>query len=299
MHLLYNFKKIFWGNLLMVMTLADIVTGAIGPHERFCDGYGNPGARGLGYLTVLKLEIGEVPLGEMDEVLSEIVSYDSAETAGTYLGQINAVTASSFCGPGGALWGYDVAPAHQIADGSLLPIFFQTRGDGVEIPIYPLDPLLEAGQKLLGSRDRRRFPIIPGALVTCALKSRSVRGPNSVWAALAVAISEDRTRDAHLFIEDVGVAIPAADEAAREFYLDRLLEKIAFSILRCGDNSHVRYKEIFVGYKHAWIEAGYAGCALACVPYLVLAQQAVPASGPAALLSLTVTEWEKAVGLHP
>lgn len=44
----------------MVMTLADIVSGAIGPYERFCDGYGNPGARGLGYLAVLKLEIGRV-----------------------------------------------------------------------------------------------------------------------------------------------------------------------------------------------------------------------------------------------
>ncbi len=283
----------------MAMTLADIVSGAIGPYERFCDGYGNPGASGLGYLAVLKLEIGEAPLGEMDKILAEIVSYDSAETTGTYLGQINAVTASSFCGLGGALWGYNVAPAPQIADGSLLPIFYQTRGDGVEIPVYPLDPLLEAGQKLLGSRDHRRFPVIPGASVTCALKSRSVQGPNSVWAALAVAIAEDRTKDAHLFVEDVGEDIPAADESAREFYLDRLLEKIALSILRCGDNSQVRYKEIFVGYKHAWIEAGYVGCALACVPYLVLAQQAVPAAGPASLLSLNLTEWEKAVGFQP
>ncbi len=283
----------------MDMTLEDVVSGAIGPYERFCDGYGNPGAEGLGYLTVMKLEIGEAPLGEMDNVLAEIVSYDSAETTGAYLGQINAVTASSFCGPGGALWGYDVAPAPQIADGSLLPLFYQSRGDGVEIPIYPLEPLLEAGQKLLGSRDRQHFPVVPGARVTCALKSHTVQGPNSVWAALAVAIAEDRTRDAHLFIEDVGEAIPAADEPARQFYLDRLLEKISFSILRCGDNSHVRFKEIFVGYKTAWIEAGYVGCALACVPYLVLAQQAVPAAGPAALLSLTLSEWEKAIGLHP
>jgi histidine decarboxylase len=102
-----------------------------------------------------------------------------------------------------------------------------------------------------------------------------------------------------LFIEDVGEAIPAADEAAREFYLDQLLKKIALSILHCGDNSQVRYKEIFIGYKHAWIEAGYAGCALACVPYLVLAQKAIPPAGPASLLSLTLPEWEKAVGIQP
>jgi hypothetical protein len=92
---------------------------------------------------------------------------------------------------------------------------------------------------------------------------------------------------------------PAADESDREFFLDRLLEKITLSILRCGDNSQVKYKEIFIVYKHAWIEAGYVDCALASVPYLVLAQQAVPPAGPVALLSLTLTEWEKAVGLIP
>jgi len=283
----------------MVMMPAEIISGFIGPFENFCDGYGNPGGRGSGYVTVLKLEIGEALLGEMDEVLAEIVSYDSAETTGTYIGQINAITASSFCGPGGALWGYDIAPDRQIADGSFLPIFYQTRGDGVDIPIYPLEPLLTAGQKLLGTRDHRRFPIIPGAAVICALKSHSVKGPNSVWAPLAVAIAEDHSKDAHLFIEDVGEAIPAADETAREFYLDQLLKKIAFSILRCGDNSQVRYKEIFIGYKHAWIEAGYVGCALACVPYVVLAQKAIPPSGPASLFSLTLPEWEKAVGFKP
>lgn len=89
------------------MTLADIVSGAIGPFEKFCDGYGNPGAKGLGYLTVLKLEIGEAPLSEMDEVLAEIVSYDSAETINTYLGQINAITASG-------------APRHEITFSLLL-----------------------------------------------------------------------------------------------------------------------------------------------------------------------------------
>ena len=280
----------------MVLTMAETISGAIGPYEEFCDGYGNPGALGSGYVTVLKLEIGEALLGEMDEVLADIVSYDSAETTGTYIGQINAITASSFCGPGNAIWGYDIATNRQIANGSLLPIFYQARSDAVDVPVYPLEPLLTAGQKLLGTRDHRRFPIIPGASVICALKSRSVKGPNSVWAALAVAIAEDRSKDAHLFIEDVGEAIPAADESAREFYLDLLLKKIALSILRCGENSQVRYKEIFIGYKHAWIEAGYVGCALACVPYLVLAQKAIPTAGPASLLITDLTGMGKSRG---
>lgn len=281
------------------MTLAETVSGAVGPFAGCCDGYGNPGATGLGYVNVMKLEIGQAPVGEMDEVLAHIVSYDNAETTGTYIGQINAVTASSFCGPRGLLWGYEVARALEIAEGALPPLMYQSRSDGKEIPVYPLDPLLAAGEKLLGTRDRRRFPIMPGALVACALKSRLVKGPNSAWAALAVAIAEDRTRDAHLFIEDVGEAVPVTEEAwARESCLDRLMEKLALSIVRCGEHSQVRYKEIFLGYKHAWIEAGYVGCALACVPYLVLAQQAIPPSGPTALLSLTLPEWEQAVGFY-
>ena len=51
--------------------IEDIVNSAVGPFEDYCDGYGNPGASGLGYVSALKLEtgIGTKPLrGNLDGV---------------------------------------------------------------------------------------------------------------------------------------------------------------------------------------------------------------------------------------
>ena len=39
-----------------MMTLEEIVEGAVGPFDEWCDGYGNSGATGNSYISVLKLE---------------------------------------------------------------------------------------------------------------------------------------------------------------------------------------------------------------------------------------------------
>ena len=79
--------------------------------------------------------------------------------------------------------------------------------------------------------------------------------------------------------------------AAKEFF-----EKIALSIIRCGDDSNVKYKEIYVGYKSEWIPKGYVGCSMVCAPYVVLAKNAVPkGTAPSHMLNMTVDEWESAV----
>ncbi len=67
-----------------------------------------------------------------------------------------------------------------------------------------------------------------------------------------------------------------------------------------GGEENAKYKAIFVGCKAEWIPEGYTGCALTCAPYVVLARDAVPAGEkPDALLNLTISEWEKAIGLSP
>jgi len=280
-----------------VLSLQDVVNGAVGPFDLYCDGYGNPGSSGLGYISVLKLQTGKVRM-DMDTVLEEIVSYDRAETLGTYVGQINMITASSFNGLNGVVWGYHVAKENSIAQGTLKPLFMKKRSDGVEIPVYSVEPLLEAGERLFGTNNARRFPILPGAHVKCAVKSHTVKGPTSIWSAIALAIAEDREKDSNLFIEDAGDSIPAESEQARKAYLDRLMENIAESVIRCGDDSHVQYKAIFVGYKTEWIPEGYVGCALTVAPYVVLAKEAIPpGETPEKLLEMTLSEWEKAVGL--
>ncbi len=278
------------------MKLEDIVNGAVGPFDDYADGYGNSGASGLGYISVLKLETGKVK-ADMDEVLEGIVSYDRAESNGTYVGQINMIAASSFNGLNGAVWGYHLSKHESIANGSIKPLFTKTRTDGVEVPVYSVEPLLNAGQRLFGTRDERRYPILPGAHTICAVKSATAVGPTAVWCAIALAIAEDRDKDSNLFIEDAGNSLPCKDDEERTVSLNGLMEKIATSIVRCGDDSKVKYKEIFVGYKMEVIPEGYVGCALTCAPYVVLAKNAIPKKKkPAEMLNMTVADWEKEMG---
>jgi histidine decarboxylase len=270
------------------LTPDEIVNGAVGPFDDYCDGYGNPGSSGLGYISVLKLSTGTVAK-TMDTVLEGIVSYDRAEKNDAYAGQINMITASSFNGLNGAVWGYDVARHDGLADGSVRPLTRRRRHDGADVPVLPVAPLLEAGEKLFGTAADRRFPLLPGSHVVCATKDITVSGPTSVWSAIALAIAEDREHDSSLFIEDVGQ--DTAADAERDTALSARMEHIVDSVLLCGADQDVKYKEIFIGYKQAWVSEGHIGCALTCAPYLVLARNAVP-DPASALLTMSLSEWE-------
>ncbi len=273
------------------LTRTDVINGAIGPFDDYCDGYGNPGASGVGYVAVLKISTGTVAK-TMDTVLEGIVSYDRAEKNDAYAGQINMIAASSFCGLNGAVWGYDVARHDGLIDGSVKPIMGRKRHDGADIQVYPVAPLLEAGERLFGTEASRRFPLLPGSHVVCATKDVTVTGPSSVWSAIALAIAEDRDRDSSLFIEDVGHGIPGATHAEREGVLQARMEHIVDSVVLCGQDQDVRYKEIFVGFKTEWVPDGRVGCALTCAPYVVLARNAVPHRA-ADLLDMSLSAWEQ------
>lgn len=268
---------------------ADIVDGAIGPFDSYCDGYGNPGASGVGYVSVLKLSTGIVAK-RLDTVLEGIVSYDRAEKNDAYAGQINMITASSFSGLNGAVWGYDLARHDGLARGTVQPLMTRSRGDGTTIPVYPVAPLLEAGEALFGTEADRRYPLLPGAHVICATKDITVGGPTSVWSAIALAIAEDRERDSSLFVEDVGSGLPGESPEVRELALSDHLSRIVDSVVLCGEDQSVRFKEIFCGFKSQWVPAGYVGCALTCAPYVVLARNAAP-DPPRQLLDMSLSEW--------
>ena len=279
------------------LTLEQVVDGAVGPFDDYCGGYGNPGSSGIGYVSVLKLSTGMV-LKEMDTVLEGIVSYDRAEKNDAYAGQINMIAASSFNGINGAVWGYHLARHDGLIDGSIEPLMTRRRHDGAEILVYPVTPLLEAGERLFGHSEDRRYPLLPGAHVVCATKEITISGPTSVWSAIALAMAEDRERDSNLFIEDVGEGAAGNSDEERTATLHTRMEHIVESVILCGEDQDVNYKEIFVGFKTQWIPAGYVGCALTCAPYVVLAKNAVPdpASG---LLELSLSEWDEQYGRGP
>lgn len=282
------------------MSLPEVVNGAVGPSVPYCMGYMNPGSSGLGYISTLKLSTGVVSMQGLDAGTEGIVSYDRCEKNDAYIGQINMLTASSFCGVNGAVWGYHLAVADEIANGSLKPMYTQNEPGGRAIPVYPVQPLLKCAMRLFGTDLQRRFPPMPGAHVICANKSATIAGPTWVWSALALAIAQDRNIAANLFIEDAGnyggLSTPWPDVQA---YLERMLRSVTKSMIMCGVDQKVLYSKIFAGYAYQFTPADHVGCALTCAPYVLLAKKAIPTGGPASILNMTISQWESAVGLPP
>ena len=312
-----------------VMSLAQVVDGAVGAFEPYCMGYMNPGSSGNGYISTMKLSVDKVNVKGLDVGAAGIVSYDRCEKDDAYIGQINMGTASSFCGVNGALWGYHLAKADSIAGATLKPMFTYP-GPGYPpseelpgqdpVPVYPVAPLLDAAERLFGRMDKsgdgendlRRFPPMPGAHVICANKDASAKGPGYFWAAIAIAMAEDRETQANLFIEDADVIaatqVTGPDgetewqptPAQVKAKLHQHLRNVTKSMVLCGQDQDVVYTEIFAGVKFIFAGEDEWGCALTCAPYVTLAQNAVPnGQSASAILDMTIDEWEKSVDLEP
>ena len=274
------------------MNISQVVNGAIGAFDDYCTGFLNPGATGLGYIATLKLSVGMVK-ANTDIGLEEIVSYDRAEKDDAYVGQINVITASSFCGLNGAIWGYHLAKADQLINGNVKPIKILKRHDNHEVPLLPIEPLLNATERLFGTAEKRRFPPLPGSMVMCATKNRTIEGPTKVWCAIALAIAENREKDANLFVEDAGDT-----QHFGQVPLNNIKENIGEAILLCGENQDVKYEKIFFGVKESMIPDGYVGCALACAPYITIAKNAIPKGYVTAdLLNMSISDWENKLNL--
>src|SRR3954468_3005760 len=249
------------------MSLGDVVNGAVGSMDDYCMGYMNPGATGDGYIATMKLSVDKVSIEGLDAGAGGIVSYDRCEKDDAYIGQINMGTASSFCGINGALWGYHLAIADQIGNGSLQPLFEYPGPDyppdeklpaqGV-VPVYPVAPLLDAAERLFGRMDKtgdgetdlRRFEPLPGAHVICANKDASAAGPGYFWSIIGIAMAEDRNTQANLFIEDADVIRANPSMPSPQQVEEQLLghmQNVAKSMVLCGQDQDVVYTEIFMG----------------------------------------------------
>lgn len=280
---------------------------AISPFERYCDGYGMPGAQGLGYVSVLKVSTGETKRTN-DLLIDGIVAYDRAEATDAYIGQINMITASSFNGPAGSIWGYDLAVAEEIQTKTEKPVFALTQYDGSALPVFDAAPLLKAGVALFGTQDQRRFPPAPGAHVICANKSATALRPEGrtpdpaqgegygVWSYIAISIAKDRTQAASLFIEDAGVWSENDREAELVRFLDEHRKVVVGSVVDCGKDQGVVYDRTYIAYAYRIMQPGHVGLALTAAPYVSLARRAIPAGGFKALAGMNLGEWQKAVG---
>jgi histidine decarboxylase len=213
--------------------------------------------------------------------LNGIISFDKAEICGTNLGQTNMIKVSSFCGPKGLIWGYDICKAPRIK---------HLLNKDLEMDIYDLLPLQDAFQKLIGTVEQKRFPILPGSLVPCAYKMITHGSPCLIYSAEGIGIPEDRKSNACLLMEDVGIIeLDESGSMVDKSELDRQ-SNLIHSIFEIGKNQNIRYREIFVGCKSLVISTDEIGCALVASPYILLANDAIlPGSD---LFNSTIGDWE-------
>jgi histidine decarboxylase len=246
----------------------DIVRSSIGPDDQYCVGYTGHG----GYCLALVMGIGMVKetfRQSGSQSLDAVVAYDGAEVDEAYIGQINMITVSSFCGPQGVIWGHDVA---RNGISFPLPLDQDELSEFGGVTVTSGEKLREASRMLFGTRHKRHFPLLPGSHVPCAAKYRHYRGPSALYAAAAIGIPRDRSRSACLLMEDVGVC-PSEELAdgglkARK----RLAINMIRSVLRIGENHGVFYGEVIVDVMLREVEKGNIGCALVAAPYFHLAR---------------------------
>lgn len=276
---------------------------AISPYENYCDGYGAPGAQGNGYVSVLKVSVGTVEKTD-DFLLDGIVSYDRAEINDAYVGQINMLTASSFCGIAGQVWGHDLAAHNNIIDKKIKPVLEIDQYDGSKLHVYDAKPLLEAGIELFGTEKERRFTLLPGAHTICANKGVTAYRPKEdrplkegeaygVWCFIALSLSADRDNCADLFIEDAGLWTKNDSAEDLKAFLEEHRKSVAWSVVSCGQDSHVLFERTYVGFAYTIMKPGEIGTSLTCAPYVSLARNAVPSTGFNSLNKISLKEWLK------
>jgi len=259
-----------------------ILLSGVSPYEQYCVGYSGRG----GYLTAVVMGQGafrKTFAHAGSNLLDSIVAYDRAEIDGPYIGQINMTTVSSFCGPEGLIWGYDIA---RVDCGTPSFLTSEDLAEFTGMTIRDASGLRAAATALFGTNDDRHFPFLPGAHVFCAGRYRFFDGPTSVYSAVALGIPQDRDSAAAVLMEDVG-QLDLVEQATTNATKRNVLLGMIRSVLEIGRNQRVKYAEIFIDMSLKRIAAGDVGCALVAVPYFHLARHAHDDN----LADQTIDEW--------
>ena len=274
---------------------------AISPFDNYCDGFISPGAEGMGYVNALKVEASCTPATN-DRLLDGITAFDQAETTGSYIGQINMITASSFSGIAASVWGYDLARNTELDSQS--PLFEMEQYDKTMLPIYDAAPLLDAAKSLFGTMDSGlRFPLAPGAHVICANKSVTAYRPAEgqplgdgeaygVWSYISLSFARDRSVHASCFIEDAGLWTENADPERLKAFLEEHRKKVAQCTINCGRDSKIPFEKSYIGYAYCIMKPDSVGTAITVGPYFSLAKNALPNGSFDNLRNMTLDQWE-------
>lgn len=262
----------------------NIVKSGIGLYENYCVGYPGQGS----YLTALVFGAGvfkKTFSHSGSNVLDKIVAFDRAEIFEAYLGQINMSIVSSFCGPQGLIWGYDIAKKEDILLPSFLPTFDFKKLEGIKIKNG--ENLRKAATALFGTKEKKHFPFLPGCHVPCAGRIFKKSGPTTLYGTIAIGIPEDRENTACLLMEDVGEVM--FSEGIIQPIKQKLMFDAISSVLEVGKNQGIKYREIFIDFITQKIDSDEIGCILVAMPYFLLAKKAFNDN----LINETLEEWIK------
>ncbi|MCF7790687.1 MAG: histidine decarboxylase, pyruvoyl type [Victivallales bacterium] len=303
--------------------IKEVVDGAVSPYDSHTGAYGDRNNSGDSYINLMCINIGDVN-DDMDNSMENLIAEDRAKTQGTYLGQVNFIKqSSSFSGKNGLVWGYHISKTEdvkalekmqklkrkkQLTDEEkkeleklqkhCSPVITVSSSKGFKVPVYNGDELVDAGRKLLGTNDSKRFTILPGEEVKCAEKKFITEGPKYIWTSIALCISEDREDNANLFINNVGDFV-ARDKEDLKKLEQEIIRNLSHAAVRYGEENNIVLKEIWISTRLKWIPEGKVGCAISLVPYLTLAKNAVPEDGAQTLAEMSINEWEKEMGFSP
>lgn len=278
-----------------------ILDAALSPFEDYCNGFASPGNSGNSYILTPLLAVGKDKIRfahQGSTRLDEINAFDLAEVETAYIGQLNLIQVSSFCGPQGLVWGYDIAQKDIFRTVPLLVGHQYKNISGDPIQIYSAWPLIEASVALYGSRDAQRFTIFPGSHVPTAYKSYifcnlpPLEEVRHIYCTIGLGIPKDRHKNAVLLMEDVGWMPRHADRPDFSEQHQHLLDSIVRSVVRIGENQRVEYEKIYVAFKEIPVEAQEVGCALVVAPYITLARNAIPPGGTGQLAESNLAQWQ-------
>lgn len=265
----------------------EITERHIGEFDKYCVGCFDPF-----YAQAFITSVGKskIKLTEQSSLLDELNAYDHAELDTVYLGQINAITVTSFCGKDGLVWGYDAYPSEDLYKDFLFTVKDHLGND---IKVYSAAPLVNAAKSLFGTKENKKFNLIHGSLTPAAQRKVIDKGPKTIYGGLALGIAKDRKTNVDLIMEDIGELPKDFKEEDFDKTKDKLLRNLAKSIIVIGENHGVEFTEIFVNFEHLALEKDEMGCVLLIAPYFKLAKNAILKDH-----NLTLEEWEKQVKIR-
>jgi histidine decarboxylase len=242
------------------------------------------------YIFGINFSVAKAPLKFSHKGSSEldgINAFDLAEVAKANLGQINMMTVSSFCGPKGTIWGYDICSSKKNPN-----LYFDVvKNGGKNIPVFDVEPLNDAFTALTGSIDEPVIPFLAGSHVPCAAKWIVEKGKTRLYSALGLGIPKDRKKNACLIMEDVGVIPLGVTDV--EAYKKGVLVSLSESILAVGKNQKYEVEEMFLGINDLCVDEGEIGCALIACPYFLLPERSLIKEKDLSLMS--IQDWQKEI----